>query len=194
VTSRLPLVSPQEPLRYGDWDIPPGVSSIVLGILKEEFLKLIHCKPPDTDQHDSPRRPSRSIHLHQPTRVFTGAMALIKVLGSRTHESSLRALRPWQPNVCWSEVSASLLLRAVLAPDCFLSMLTCFSGHGSFALAEIYIVIACLFRRFDLQLHDTIRERDIDVVRDCFIGEVSPESAGVRIKSLGVTAIRSGET
>lgn len=28
VTSRLPLVSPQEPLRYGDWDIPPRVSSL----------------------------------------------------------------------------------------------------------------------------------------------------------------------
>lgn len=57
----------------------------------------------------------------------------------------------------------------------------------SFALAEIYIVIACLFRRFDLQLHDTVRERDIDVARDCFIGMPSPESVGVRIKALEPT-------
>lgn len=28
VTSRLPLVSPQEPLRYGDWVIPVGVRTL----------------------------------------------------------------------------------------------------------------------------------------------------------------------
>lgn len=49
----------------------------------------------------------------------------------------------------------------------------------SFAVAELYLVIACVFRRFDLKLFDTIRERDIDVVCDCFIGEVSPESRGL---------------
>ena len=54
---------------------------------------------------------------------------------------------------------------------------------SSFALAELYIIIACLFRRFDLELYDTIRERDIDVARDCFIGEVPPGSVGVRIKA-----------
>lgn len=57
----------------------------------------------------------------------------------------------------------------------------------SFALAELYIVIACLFHRFDLQLHDTIRERDIDFVRDCFIGEPSPKSVGVRVKDASAT-------
>lgn len=56
----------------------------------------------------------------------------------------------------------------------------------SFALAELYIVIASLFRRFDLQLVDTVRERDVDAVRDCFIGEPSPHSHGVRVKILGV--------
>lgn len=35
VTSRLPLVSPQEPLTYGDWAIPAGVSSCWLGILEK---------------------------------------------------------------------------------------------------------------------------------------------------------------
>ena len=50
-------------------------------------------------------------------------------------------------------------------------------------MAELYITIACVFSRFDLQLHDTIRARDIDSVRDCFVGEVSPESRGVRVKA-----------
>jgi hypothetical protein len=53
--------------------------------------------------------------------------------------------------------------------------------QNSLALTELYIVIACLFRRFDLELYDTIRERDIDIVRDCFIGEPSPQSKGVRV-------------
>ena len=53
----------------------------------------------------------------------------------------------------------------------------------SFALAELYITLACLFHRYDLELYDTIRERDIDVARDCFIGEPSPSSVGVRVRA-----------
>lgn len=53
---------------------------------------------------------------------------------------------------------------------------------SSLALAELYIVIASVFRRFDMELYDTVRERDVDAVRDCFIGETSPESRGVRVK------------
>ena len=60
--------------------------------------------------------------------------------------------------------------------------------QNSFALAELYIIIACLFRRFDLELYDTIRERDIDFARDCLVGMPSPESVGVRIKVVSATA------
>ncbi|KAI0593579.1 putative flavonoid 3-hydroxylase [Biscogniauxia sp. FL1348] len=49
------------------------------------------------------------------------------------------------------------------------------------AMAQLHIVLALVFRRDDLQLFDTIRERDIDIVRDCFSGEVSKETKGVRI-------------
>ncbi|KAL8732133.1 MAG: hypothetical protein Q9181_004048 [Wetmoreana brouardii] len=62
-------------------------------------------------------------------------------------------------------------------------------GRGSrmcvglnFALAELQIILASLFHKFDLELYETLRERDIDVARDCFIGEPSPESLGVRVK------------
>jgi cytochrome P450 len=48
--------------------------------------------------------------------------------------------------------------------------------------AEMYIVLASVFRRLNLQLHETYQERDIDIVRDCFIGEVSPQTQGVRVK------------
>jgi hypothetical protein len=47
-------------------------------------------------------------------------------------------------------------------------------------MAELYIVLATVFRRLDLVLYDTIRERDIDVARDNILGEPSLESKGVR--------------
>lgn len=52
----------------------------------------------------------------------------------------------------------------------------------SLAYAEMYISLAMLFRRFDLQLYETYRARDIDLVRDCFVGETKKESPGVRVR------------
>jgi hypothetical protein len=49
-------------------------------------------------------------------------------------------------------------------------------------MAELYIVLATVFRWLDLVLYDTIRERDIDVARDTFLGEPSLESKGVRVR------------
>lgn len=42
-----------------------------------------------------------------------------------------------------------------------------------------------LFRRFELELFDTIRERDVDLKRDCFLAECMPGSLGVRVKVVG---------
>lgn len=53
---------------------------------------------------------------------------------------------------------------------------------SSLAMAHLYITLAMMFRRYDFELHDTIWERDIRIVRDCFVGEVSPDTKGVRIK------------
>ncbi|GAD92607.1 flavonoid 3-hydroxylase, putative [Paecilomyces variotii No. 5] len=55
----------------------------------------------------------------------------------------------------------------------------CVGQH--FAQAEIYLVIAAIFRRFDLRLVDTVFERDIQTVRDCFLAEYSPECKGIRV-------------
>ena len=52
----------------------------------------------------------------------------------------------------------------------------------SLAYAEMYISLAMLFRRFDLQLYEMYRARDIDLVRDCFVGETQKESPGVRVR------------
>ena len=52
----------------------------------------------------------------------------------------------------------------------------------SLAYAEMYLALAILFRRFSFELYNTIRERDIDLSRDYFVGETKKESPGARIK------------
>ncbi|KAF2630917.1 putative flavonoid 3-hydroxylase [Macroventuria anomochaeta] len=50
------------------------------------------------------------------------------------------------------------------------------------ALAELYLILGTLFDKFEFDLFETTKERDIDIVRDCFIGEPSTQSQGVRVK------------
>lgn len=53
--------------------------------------------------------------------------------------------------------------------------------RNSLAYAQLYIVLACILRRFDLELAGVLFERDIKAVRDCFIGEPQLSSPGVRV-------------
>ncbi|KAB5558628.1 cytochrome P450, partial [Coniochaeta sp. 2T2.1] len=62
-------------------------------------------------------------------------------------------------------------------------------GHRSsfgqnLAYTELYLASAYVFRRFEMRLHDVVRERDVDSVRDAFIGLPSPQSKGVRLEIL----------
>lgn len=50
------------------------------------------------------------------------------------------------------------------------------------AHAELYIVLATLFRHREFELYETDRKRDVDFARDCFVGETSASSRGVRVK------------
>jgi len=61
-------------------------------------------------------------------------------------------------------------------------MLTSSYFLHSFAWAEMIICTAILFRRFDFELCDVERERDVDVKRDCFLGQSSHESKGIRVR------------
>ncbi|KAF2653981.1 cytochrome P450 [Lophiostoma macrostomum CBS 122681] len=56
------------------------------------------------------------------------------------------------------------------------------------AMAEMYMTIATIFRRFDLELYDTVRERDIDLVRDCFLQEPSFDAKGVGVQLVNTSA------
>lgn len=51
----------------------------------------------------------------------------------------------------------------------------------SLANTELYLAVAAVFWRFELELVDTNRERDVDSSRDCFTGEASAKSKGVRV-------------
>lgn len=49
------------------------------------------------------------------------------------------------------------------------------------AHAEIYLTLAAIFRQFDMELYDTIRERDVDMAYDFFNPCPSLDSPGVRV-------------
>lgn len=54
------------------------------------------------------------------------------------------------------------------------------------AYAELYNGVALLVSNFDMELYDFVPERDLDIVRDCFVGLPSRESRGVRVKLTAV--------
>ena len=56
---------------------------------------------------------------------------------------------------------------------------------GSLAYANIYHVLSALFRRFNLELVDTVRERDVDMARDHLVGKPAKESKGIRVRIVG---------
>ncbi|KAI1827693.1 benzoate 4-monooxygenase cytochrome P450 [Xylaria intraflava] len=50
------------------------------------------------------------------------------------------------------------------------------------AYAEIYLTLAYLFRRFDLELYQTSKQRDVETSNDCFIGTPHLNSPGIRVR------------
>ncbi|KAL3470713.1 cytochrome P450 [Aspergillus californicus] len=54
----------------------------------------------------------------------------------------------------------------------------------NFAYCEMYMSLAVILTRFDLELYDTKWERDVCYSRDCFLGESALDSPGIRIKVL----------
>lgn len=135
VTSRLPLVSPKEPLRYLSWEIPSGTP--VSMTLRDVLLD---------------------------PAVFENPMDFVPERWLSSNPNLDRINKAYVPFGRGGRMCIGVNL----------------------ALTELYIIIACLFRRFDFDLHDTIRERDIDVWSDLFVGEPSPESLGVRVKGIPV--------
>jgi hypothetical protein len=55
----------------------------------------------------------------------------------------------------------------------------------SLAISELYFAIAMLWRRLELEVYDTLEERDVWTTNDCFIGMTDLESEGVQVRVLG---------
>ena len=54
------------------------------------------------------------------------------------------------------------------------------------AWAEMYLVLASVFRRFEFDISGVVRERDIDIARDVLLGAPSRESKGVVVRVMVV--------
>ncbi|TVY37544.1 Cyrochrome P450 monooxygenase [Lachnellula subtilissima] len=53
-------------------------------------------------------------------------------------------------------------------------------GSRSLAKAELYLTLATVFRRYKVELFDTVRERDVDLKHDNFLPFPSYKSRGIR--------------
>ena len=52
----------------------------------------------------------------------------------------------------------------------------------SLSYAQLYIILAGLFRRVDMELFETTRERDIDIKGGGPLGEPMRKTKGIRIR------------
>ncbi|KAG8526148.1 uncharacterized protein KY384_000141 [Bacidia gigantensis] len=56
------------------------------------------------------------------------------------------------------------------------------------AYANMYHILAALMRRWELELYETERERDVDFVRDQFVSKPGKNGKGVRVRVVGERA------
>ena len=52
------------------------------------------------------------------------------------------------------------------------------------AWAELYLILANVFRRFEFDVSEVTRERDVDVAKDLIMGVSSSDSKGIIVKIL----------
>jgi cytochrome P450 len=52
------------------------------------------------------------------------------------------------------------------------------------AYAELYMALVYVFRSFEMETYETIKERDVETTNDCFIGMTDLSSVGIRVKIL----------
>jgi cytochrome P450 len=67
-------------------------------------------------------------------------------------------------------------------------------GHRSciginLAWAKMYLTLAKVLQRFDFELFNVVRERDIDHHRDCFLGEPRDDTKGVRFRVVVMASV-----
>ncbi|KAL8833602.1 MAG: hypothetical protein Q9170_004185 [Blastenia crenularia] len=132
VSSRSPLISPNEPLRYGTWDIPAKTPVSMT-------LSSIHTNP----------------------SIFPDPYAFLPERWLGTPDEQARLEKFFVPFGRGQRMCFGINL----------------------AWAQLYIGAASVFSQFDFELDgDMDRRRDVDITRDCFLGEPSRRSRGIRVK------------
>lgn len=53
------------------------------------------------------------------------------------------------------------------------------------ATSELYIGLAMLWRRYRMEVFDTVEERDVLTSHDCFIGMTDLNSEGIKVRIVG---------
>ncbi|KAG9195020.1 hypothetical protein G6011_00140 [Alternaria panax] len=53
------------------------------------------------------------------------------------------------------------------------------------AMSELYFGLAMIWRKFQLELYDTVESRDVLTTHDCFLGMTDLTSGGVKVKIVG---------
>jgi hypothetical protein len=53
--------------------------------------------------------------------------------------------------------------------------------RSSLAYAELYMALAYVFWRFEMEVYETVEERDVETTSDCFIGMTDLSSVGIRV-------------
>jgi cytochrome P450 len=53
------------------------------------------------------------------------------------------------------------------------------------ATSELYTGLAMIWRRFDMEIYDTVEERDVLTTHDCFLGMPDLGSEGVKVRLVG---------
>jgi hypothetical protein len=56
---------------------------------------------------------------------------------------------------------------------------------NSLAMSELYFAIAMLWRSIELEVVDTLEERDVWTSNDCFIGMTDLKSEGIKVRVIG---------
>lgn len=135
VVGRLERISPETPIKYKDWTIPPGTPVAMTSLLQHRDASIF----PDPMRFD----PERWLPQPQSSSNESGGERLDKYL-----------------------VPFSKGTRQCLGIN--------------LATAEIYLTIAMVWRRFEMELFDTTG-RDAEVVADYFIPGGHEDSKGVRI-------------
>ena len=154
---------------------------------------------PDPRLNDPNPQLLRPEILPQPKGLRPGALATRR--GHRSgHESRLHALCSRKAGMLGDAVCFSFpLLFLLLQPPTPLNPIepciqrrfdnhlmdfsrVCVKKPNSFAKAELYTGLARMFRAFEFELVDVVRERDIDHVWAHIAGEPSKQGKGLRVR------------